>query len=53
MIFSIENGFPKRLFVAAWGGARLDENNDFRTDGAQQGSTDINSVKVRNPAELL
>ena len=34
MIFSIENGSPKRPFVAAWGSTRLDENKDFRTDGA-------------------
>jgi len=38
--------------VAAWGGARLEENRGFRTDGTQQGSTDINPMKVRNPAEL-
>ena len=38
--------------MAAWGGARLDENRGFRTDVAQQGSTDINPMKVRNPAEL-
>ena len=50
--FNIENGSPKRPFVAAWGGARLDKNRDFRTDGAQQGSTDINPVKVRNHAKL-
>ena len=52
MIFFIENGSPKRPFVAAWGGARLDENNGFRTDVAQQGSTDINPMNVRNLAEL-
>ena len=51
MFFSIENGSPKRSFVAAWGGARLDENNGFRTDVAQQGSTDMNSMKVRNVSE--
>ena len=50
--FSIENGSPKRPFVAAWGGARLDENKGFRTNGAQQWSTDINPMKVGNPAEL-
>ena len=38
--------------MAAWGGALLDENKGFRTDGAQQGSTDINPMKVRNPAEF-
>ena len=39
--------------MAAWGGARLNENMGFRTDVAQQGSTDINPMNVRNPAELL
>ena len=38
--------------MAAWGGARLDENKGLRTDGAQQGSTDINPMKVRNLAEF-
>ena len=34
-------------------GDRLDENKGFRTDGAQQGSTDMNLMKIRNAAELL
>ena len=38
--------------MAAWGGARLDENRGFRTNGAQQWSTDINPMKVGNLAEL-
>ena len=49
--FSFENGYPKGPFVAAREGDRLDENRGFRTDGAQQGSTDINPMKVRNPSE--